>query len=267
MSGSLKPTFITSKNWVTFKNWQLRLAGFSLFALLALDVGLITSAQAQQLTPTNKVETTPTRNLPTRPVLKPGSSGESVIELQATLKLLGFYQGAVDGVYDQATVKAVSRFQTAAGLKSDGITGKATWNRLFPPSPADANLATLPNGVTQPTPTGGTADSFPQPATNQPIAAPTRQPTIDQMRPTASPNQAGRAATIALPVLKLGMRGAAVSSLQDRLRVVGFYQGATDGVFGKGTETAVKKAQRSFNLKPDGVVGTATWNALLRAGK
>jgi peptidoglycan hydrolase-like protein with peptidoglycan-binding domain len=60
------------------------------------------------------------------------------------------------------------------------------------------------------------------------------------------------------------MKGSAVNALQERLRSVGVFRGAIDGVFGQETQNAVKAAQRKFNLEPDGVVGPATWNALLR---
>ena len=38
----------------------------------------------------------------------------------------------------------------------------------------------------------------------------------------------------------------------------------TDGIFGSGTEASVKKFQEIFNLTPDGIVGKATWYALVR---
>jgi len=38
-----------------------------------------------------------------RPTLKLGSQGERVSELQGTLKLLGYYTGAVDGNFNQTT--------------------------------------------------------------------------------------------------------------------------------------------------------------------
>jgi len=37
-----------------------------------------------------------------------------------------------------------------------------------------------------------------------------------------------------------------------------------DGIFGAQTEAAVRKFQEVFNLSPDGIVGPATWNALVR---
>jgi peptidoglycan hydrolase-like protein with peptidoglycan-binding domain len=52
--------------------------------------------------------------------------------------------------------------------------------------------------------------------------------------------------------------------LQDRLRTLGFLQGEADGVFGTETVAAVKAAQSNFQLEPDGIVGPATWRALLR---
>ncbi|PLZ87778.1 peptidoglycan-binding protein [Fischerella thermalis CCMEE 5198] len=67
-----------------------------------------------------------------RPNLQLGSQGQPVSELQAALKLLGYYTGAVDGNYNQATAKAVSQFQQAAGLSPNGIVDAITWQRLFP---------------------------------------------------------------------------------------------------------------------------------------
>jgi peptidoglycan hydrolase-like protein with peptidoglycan-binding domain len=88
-----------------------------------------------------------------RSTLRSGSKGTEVSELQATLKLLGYYGGAVDGVYGETTVTAVSLFQQAAGLSTDGIAGPATWNRLFPPTPPVS------------------ATSFPIPATSRPAVS------------------------------------------------------------------------------------------------
>jgi peptidoglycan hydrolase-like protein with peptidoglycan-binding domain len=52
--------------------------------------------------------------------------------------------------------------------------------------------------------------------------------------------------------------------LQSRLITLGFLQGSADGVFGAETQAAVQAAQQNFKLEPDGIVGSATWNALLR---
>jgi hypothetical protein len=53
-----------------------------------------------------------------------------------------------------------------------------------------------------------------------------------------------------------------VKELQSLLNKQGFSL-TVDGFFGEGTETAVKKFQSTHGLVADGVVGKATWNALL----
>lgn len=53
-------------------------------------------------------------------------------------------------------------------------------------------------------------------------------------------------------ILKLGSRGIEVKDLQEFLQI------EVDGIFGVGTEKAVKKFQSSNNLKVDGVVGPNT---------
>ncbi len=67
-----------------------------------------------------------------------------------------------------------------------------------------------------------------------------------------------------LPVLRLGMRGEAVTRLQTRLQALGFFEGTVDGVFGAETEASVLAAQEFFDLVVDGIVGTATWEVLLQ---
>ncbi len=61
------------------------------------------------------------------------------------------------------------------------------------------------------------------------------------------------------PVLRLGSRGSAVSDLQRRLQAHGFNPGPIDGIFGSGTDAAVRSFQRSQGLTADGIVGPATW--------
>ena len=59
-----------------------------------------------------------------------------------------------------------------------------------------------------------------------------------------------------------GSSGSVVSQIQTKLKNWGYYAGAVDGVFGSGTESAVKQFQRKNGLTPDGVVGPATLKAL-----
>ena len=63
-------------------------------------------------------------------VLKQGASGGEVKELQRRLKMWGYYNGSVDGIYGKQTVEAVKYFQRKNGLTADGIAGKATFEAL-----------------------------------------------------------------------------------------------------------------------------------------
>lgn len=64
-----------------------------------------------------------------------------------------------------------------------------------------------------------------------------------------------------LPTLRKGSKGSAVRTLQYVLSPK--YTGKIDGVFGAGTEKAVRSYQASKGLKADGLVGGKTWGKLL----
>ena len=63
-------------------------------------------------------------------------------------------------------------------------------------------------------------------------------------------------------VLRQGASGGEVKELQRRLKEWGYYNGAVDGVYGKGTVEAVKKFQSKNGLTPDGIAGRSTFEAL-----
>jgi GH24 family phage-related lysozyme (muramidase) len=64
------------------------------------------------------------------------------------------------------------------------------------------------------------------------------------------------------PLLRKDDDGEAVSRLQQLLVDAGFDPGPVDGVFGSGTEGAVRAFQAAKGLDADGVVGSETWTAL-----
>jgi len=209
-------------------SWLLRA---SFCGLLAIGSIAPTAAVAQIPTPEQINSNSPIAQTGAivRPAIKLGSRGSSVSELQAALKLLGFYSETVDGIFSQSTAIAVSQFQEAAGIPTDGIVGQDTWNRLFP----------VASG-----------------AIKNPIANTPATPENSQINPQPQPTN--------FPVLRRRMRGPAVRELQERLRAKGFLRVRADGVFGPETQAAVKAAQRQYQLPADGVVGRATWEALLR---
>ncbi|HYW20634.1 MAG TPA: peptidoglycan-binding domain-containing protein [Nodularia sp. (in: cyanobacteria)] len=201
-----------------------------------------------------------------RPNLKLGSQGERVLELQAALRLLGFYSGAVDGIYGEDTASAVSRFKRVVDLSPDGIVDAITWQRLFPAEPIVTQRISSPN---QPS---NLRSNFPVPTQTSPSKRvanpqPQRKPASPPPRPsTTPPGQIPGVQYTAqgLAILRLGMRNAEVRKLQERLKQLGFLAGDVDGDFGMNTEAAVKAAQQRYGLEADGVVGGSTWERLFR---
>lgn len=70
--------------------------------------------------------------------------------------------------------------------------------------------------------------------------------------------------------LQVGSRGPAVVVIQTELNRISQNYPAipkispVDGIFGQQTQAAVRRFQEIFNLTPDGIVGKATWYALVR---
>ena len=62
--------------------------------------------------------------------------------------------------------------------------------------------------------------------------------------------------------LRYGSRGDKVKELQQKLKRWGYYTGSIDGIFGSGTQAAVKNFQKKNGLTADGIVGPKTAVAL-----
>lgn len=76
----------------------------------------------------------------TNQVIQKGAVGDDVIELQARLQYLGFYNGDIDGVFGWRTYWAVRNFQYEFGLeKIDGLVGPKMKNMLVKASEYDEN--------------------------------------------------------------------------------------------------------------------------------
>lgn len=63
-------------------------------------------------------------------VLRQGSTGGEVQEVQRRLRNWGYYSGAVDGIFGAGTRRAVIAFQQKNGLTADGVVGMATYKAL-----------------------------------------------------------------------------------------------------------------------------------------
>lgn len=76
-------------------------------------------------------------------ILRQGSKGNAVSELQQLLQNKGFYTGKIDGDFGQGTLNAVLKFQKDNGLQADGIVGNSSWAALR----AASKPATNPTSV------------------------------------------------------------------------------------------------------------------------
>ncbi len=159
--------------------------------------------------------------------LKAGMNGNSVRTLQKNLRTLGYYNGSVDGDYGSGTQAAVSAFQSANGLKADGVAGKATLNAI-------QNVLS-----------GGTSSSGASGSKSDP----------DVYGLTAS---SGGYTSLSA---SSGKRDD-VTALQSVLQSNGYYSGTVDGSYGEGTSDAVKKYQRAAGLRVTGVAGPCTQRLL-----
>ena len=63
-------------------------------------------------------------------VVERGAFGDDVIELQARLQYIGYYNGAIDGIFGYGTYWALRNFQEDYGLDVDGIAGAKTKTAL-----------------------------------------------------------------------------------------------------------------------------------------
>ncbi len=126
-----------------------------------------------------------------------GNSHANVAAVQTRLSTLGYYTSTVDGAWGSRTSAAVKKFQTAYGLKADGVVGGATERAL---------------GLSLPI-TGG---------------------------------------------ITKGKTDFNVAAVQARLKTLGYYKSTVDGMWGKGTLTAVMRYQSDGGLTVDGVVGGGT---------
>lgn len=63
-------------------------------------------------------------------ILKIGSRGTAVMEIQSLLNKLGYYVGELDGIYGPKTSAAVQKFQRYFGLVPTGIVDEVTYKLM-----------------------------------------------------------------------------------------------------------------------------------------
>lgn len=226
-------------------------------------------------------------------LLKLGSRGPEVSQVQRALKNMGLYDYSdITGYYGPITRNGVIRFQAKKGLAQDGIVGPKTWDALF----GNGTASTVSRGSTRTRSTlrqgsrgdevrllqqllknkgyySGAIDGIFGSGTKNAVMQFQRAAGLSvdgivgaktwaALEGNGTSSNRGSSSLTTSGLLRKGSRGAAVAELQTILKSKGYYSGAIDGIFGSGTENAVKAFQRANGLAADGIVGPKTVAAL-----
>lgn len=220
-----------------------------------------------------------------RPVLREGSTGLRVKEVQLRLKTLGYYSGALGEVFNNETTAAVKSFQRFYGLTPDGIVGPQTWAALdnafsgTPTPPTQIPSTTLQEGNTGEDVVllqdklrvlqyyfGESSGIFDSTTT---LAVRNFQKAYGlEVNGIVDPqtwNILSKAVSVpssVRPIIQEGSTGDNVTILQEKLKFLGFFAASVTGSFGPETTDAVKAFQKSSGLTQDGIVNAATWAAI-----
>ena len=231
------------------------------------------------------------------PVLRVGSTGSDVSDLQARLTELGYYTGTIDGKYSTGTQSAVTEFQSRNGLTADGIAGRATQDKLYSASAqpktvsasaADSGYTLLKEGASgldvrklqgrlaELGYYAGGVDGIYGSTTTSAVKAFQRANGLSGDGQAGSQTQtklySASAKYAASPVatanpdqtrtLTIGMTGNDVYALQERLIELNYLSGVADGVFGTETQSALVAFQNRNGLTADGQAGASTLKKL-----
>lgn len=207
--------------------------------------------------------------------LKHGSTGQAVVDLQAKLKSLGYYNAAIDGKYDDGTWVAVWQFQRDKGLTADGIAGAKTLAALGLTGATGSITATnltygsngsdvikLQNALKAKGYYGGNVDG---------VYGYSTWLAVWNFQKDKGVNASGIADANTLSLLGFsgmyskvpyGSKGSVVVAIQTKLKALGYYGGNIDGEYGYSTWLAVWNYQRDKGLTADGIAGAQTMSSL-----
>jgi len=184
-----------------------------------------------------------------------------IAQIQHALKNFGYDPGAIDGNLGKNTRKAIKEFQTAKGISPTGKIDSRTYFELSENSKvgtketktvvlaekqkADLEFKSIiqENSVSE---------------ENKTIENPPE--TVVQLQPKAA-IQNNKFVEKNKTDKKVDLK-----YLQSVLKRLGFYKGKIDGIAGKNTRLAIKKYQKTRNLKADGILGNKTKICLAKEG-
>ena len=213
-------------------------------------------------------------------MLKKGSKGEEVKELQRRLIMEGYNCGSsgADGDFGEGTYNAVKRFQQEVGLTPDGIVGDQTWKALIAITGENGNQFLLKRGdkgesvrmlqqklIARGYSCGSSgADGDYGDGTYNAVCKFQSDHGLEVDGISGPITLSAINGSAGCTVLRKGNKGALVKELQEKLIAKGYSCGSSgaDGDFGQATYNAVVNFQTSNGLEVDGIVGPRTWDAL-----
>lgn len=200
-----------------------------------------------------------------------GIASEDVKAVQKQLRLLGFTNRKVNGTYDQQTQEAVKLYETylhQLDMMQQGISPIAPDSTMIPDVILEQQGTVQGDPEMNPYEVGEYPKETPL-ASLVPDAslAPSAQPTAapaDSFTPTGIMTAAMQermleeGVQVYMMTLQRGDSGEQVRRIQRRLYSLGYLTAnGVDGVFGRGTETAVKSFQRRNKLSETGIADLA----------
>lgn len=239
------------------------------------------------------------------PLIGSGDHSATVRTAELSLQKLGYYHGAIDGIFGPELLLAVKAFQSQHRLAQDGIVGSLTWAQLN----ADIKSQSITSRTASPLfedarpllrlgSTGSAVVHLQQLLDEQGYHLATDgdfgpltyaavrnfqaihglavngiadSMTMDRLDPLTSASQSVSPKIKAAPpnypagYLHEGDSGPQVAVLQRDLTRVGYSTHNIDGQFGPETLAAVQAFQQANGLPDYGLVGSLTWNALEKA--
>lgn len=196
-------------------------------------------------------------------ILTKGSRGIKVIELQNNLKILGYYNGAVDGKFGSGTENAVVAFQKVYGLKADGIVGSNTKSILgrevknrkkgiLSLGNRGNDVKTLQSKLQKLGYLSDKPDGIFGSDTKKAVTAFQKAYGLTANGIVNSATQTAIAEAVTRKnkgILEVGSRGEDVKTLQLNLKKLGYLKDKADGIYGKDTKNAVIAFQKAHKLK------------------
>lgn len=214
-----------------------------------------------------------------------GNRGEEVLQIQEKLKEAGALPGDADGVYGEDTYRAVRKYQKDRGIPISGAIDEMTYSALNGENGKDEEdsrrsygpylyargdhgdevssiqrklqlmgyLEDIADGVY-----GGNTEAAVRDFQNDhglSLSGAVDRKTLDRLN-TEYSSHTGRFQ------LARGDTGQKVIRLQNKLLLHGYDPGTVDGIYGAGTEEAVRRLQEQESMESTGVADSNVWERL-----